>query len=206
MDHSLRVEEFQCATYEEYCEEETDSILLGVGLGVEENSLDDKIRIAVENGKGVITGSNPRSVLFSVYRFLYELGCRFPSPEECNEVIPKKAFTKTDFNVDCTDAPADGDHNCDICGKKLNDCVDADKDHACDNDSACDVYFGEHADGDDNDHVCDYCQGDVGETCYDNNKDHKCDECGETTSTCVDEAPKDHACDYGCSDCHYHCR
>ena len=106
MDHSLRVEEFQCATYEEYCEEETDSILLGVGLGVEENPLDDKIRIAIKNGKGVITGANPRSVLFAVYRFLYELGCRFPSPEECSEVIPEKVFTKADLTVDCTDAPA----------------------------------------------------------------------------------------------------
>ena len=69
MDHSLRIEEFQCATYEEYCEEETDSILLGVGLGVEEHPLDDKIRIAIKNGKGVISGANPRSVLFAVYRF-----------------------------------------------------------------------------------------------------------------------------------------
>ena len=31
MDRSLRVEEFQCATYEEYYEEETDCILIGVG-------------------------------------------------------------------------------------------------------------------------------------------------------------------------------
>ena len=53
MDISLRVEEFSCATYEEYSKEETHSILLGVGLGVEENALDDKIHIAVENGKGI---------------------------------------------------------------------------------------------------------------------------------------------------------
>ena len=106
MDKSLRVEEFTCETYDEYSKEETDCILLGVGLGVEENSLDDKIHISVENSKGVITGSNPRSVLFAVYRFLYELGCRFPSPEESGEVIPARIFTKEDFTVACTDAPA----------------------------------------------------------------------------------------------------
>ena len=58
--------------------------------------------------------------------------------------------------------------------------------------------MGTHADGADEDHLCDYCQGSVGETCYDNNKDHKCDECGETTSACVDENTN-HECDYaGC--------
>lgn len=106
MDRSLRVEEFSCATYEEYCQEETDSILLGVGLGVDEDLLDDKIHIDVENAKGVITGANPRSVLFAVYRFLYELGCRFPSPEECSEFIPSKVFEKADLSVKCTDTPA----------------------------------------------------------------------------------------------------
>ena len=60
--------------------------------------------------------------------------------------------------------------------------------------------MGEHADGDDNDHLCDYCQGAVeGEVCVDTDENHKCDECGETTSTCVDADPKDHVCDYeGC--------
>ena len=106
MDRSLRVEEFLCDTYEEYCQEPTDSILLGVGIGVKENDLDDQIRIAVECGKGVITGANPRSVLFAVYRFLYALGGRFPSPEECSEVIPSKTFVRESFSVACTDTPA----------------------------------------------------------------------------------------------------
>ena len=72
MDHALRVEEFSCATYREYCEEETDCILIGVGLGVSESALDDKIHIDIENGKGVLSGANPRSGLFAVYRFLYQ--------------------------------------------------------------------------------------------------------------------------------------
>lgn len=106
MDSKLRVEEFFCSTYEEYCEEETHSIVLGVGIGVEENRIDDKIHIAVENGKGVISGANPRSVLFAVYRFLYILGCRFPSPEEKFEVIPTRSFSREDFTASLTDTPA----------------------------------------------------------------------------------------------------
>lgn len=54
MDATLRIEEFVCTTYEEYCKEKTNSIVLGVGIGVEEDAVDDKIHIAVENGKGVI--------------------------------------------------------------------------------------------------------------------------------------------------------
>lgn len=106
MDRTLRVEEFLCDTYEEYCREQTDSILLGVGIGVKENDFDDQIQISVNQGKGVITGSNPRSVLFAVYRFLYALGCRFPSPEECSEVIPAASFVRETFSVTCTDTPA----------------------------------------------------------------------------------------------------
>lgn len=106
MDNALRVEQFLCGDYKEYCEEETNSIVIGVGIGVEKNALDDTICIDVKNGKGAITGSNPRSVLFAVYRLLYELGCRFPSPEECSEVIPERSFTIEDFTIAITDTPA----------------------------------------------------------------------------------------------------
>lgn len=106
MDRTLRVEQFLCGSYEEYCEEETESILVGTGINVEEDAFDDKICINVENVKGIISGSNPRSVLFAVYRYLYELGCRFPSPEECSEVVPAKTFGQGDFSVSLTDVPA----------------------------------------------------------------------------------------------------
>lgn len=53
-----------------------DVILIGECIGVS-SSEDDTIRIDIQEGRGIITGSNERSVLFAVYRFLYEIGCRF---------------------------------------------------------------------------------------------------------------------------------
>ena len=105
MDPTLHVEEFLCETYEEYLEEPTNSIVVGVDIGVEK-AADDQICISIENGKGVITGPNPRSVLFSVYRLLYLMGCRFPSPELSSEVIPAKKFTPADFTYTHNSVPA----------------------------------------------------------------------------------------------------
>ena len=52
--------------------EELQYPVLWVGLdGSMDLSVDDAIRIDVKNGTGVITGSNERSVLIAVYRFLY---------------------------------------------------------------------------------------------------------------------------------------
>lgn len=50
---------------------------------------DDEIFISVEDGKGIIAGINPRSVLIAVYRFLTELGCRFVGFGESGELIPQ---------------------------------------------------------------------------------------------------------------------
>lgn len=55
---------------------------------VDDKALDDAIYIKVENGKGIITGTNSRSVLIAVYRYLRELGCLFLRPGRDNEVIP----------------------------------------------------------------------------------------------------------------------
>ncbi len=52
--------------------------------------LDDAIAISVQRGSGYITGSNPRSVLIAVYRFLREVGCAFVRPGPEGDVIPKK--------------------------------------------------------------------------------------------------------------------
>ena len=84
------------------------------------------------------------------------------------------------------DGDADGDHNCDLCGKaETTVCGDNQKNHVCDTDSRCTVYNegnNAHVDGDDDDHLCDYGCGDVADDgCHDadNDGNHKCDECGE---------------------------
>jgi hypothetical protein len=73
-----------------------DGITLGcfadVGLADEgegDPALDDAIRIDVRDGKGIIAGSNPRSVLLGVYRFLYALGCRWLRPGAEGEFLPR---------------------------------------------------------------------------------------------------------------------
>ena len=61
--------------------------------------------------------------------------------------------------------------------------------------------MGEHTDGDDNDHLCDYGCGQVAdEGCHDVNTDadHNCDECGAENVTEHVDNNKDHVCDYGC--------
>ncbi|MBP3605692.1 MAG: DUF4838 domain-containing protein [Clostridia bacterium] len=51
--------------------------------------LEDVIDIRVENGKGFIAGSNRRSVLMGVYRYLRAAGCRFIRPGEDGEYVPQ---------------------------------------------------------------------------------------------------------------------
>lgn len=55
---------------------------------VNNKALDDAIYIDVKNASGIITGTNPRSVLIAVYRYLKELGCAFIRPGKDNEIIP----------------------------------------------------------------------------------------------------------------------
>jgi len=62
----------------------------GDSFNLPENTmLDDAYHIDVTNGAGVIAGSNARSVLLGVYRFLHELGCRWVRPGTDGEIIPK---------------------------------------------------------------------------------------------------------------------
>jgi hypothetical protein len=56
--------------------------------------LDDAVRVEVVNGSGIIAGANPRSVLLAVYRFLYDVGCRWVRPGVDGEVIPKREVGK----------------------------------------------------------------------------------------------------------------
>lgn len=55
---------------------------------VSDPQLDDAICIHVKNGCGILTGTNPRSVLIAVYRYLRELGCTFLRPGKDGEIIP----------------------------------------------------------------------------------------------------------------------
>ncbi len=50
---------------------------------------DDAFEISVKNGKGYIAGSNERSVLIGVYRYLNELGIKFIRPGDKGTYIPK---------------------------------------------------------------------------------------------------------------------
>lgn len=57
---------------------------------VEDPKVDDAYDIRVERGTGAIRGSNARSVLMGVYRFLKELGCAWVRPGVDGEIIPKR--------------------------------------------------------------------------------------------------------------------
>lgn len=54
----------------------------------EDTVLDDVIHIDAQTDGGIIAGSNPRSVLMAVYRYLQECGCRWLYPGIDGEYIP----------------------------------------------------------------------------------------------------------------------
>lgn len=58
--------------------------------GVMNSEKDDAIYVNVRNSKGIIAGSNPRSVLFAVYRFLETNGCKWIRPGKDGEIIPSR--------------------------------------------------------------------------------------------------------------------
>ena len=55
---------------------------------VEEPVLDDVVCIRADENGGILAGSNPRSVLFAVYRYLKENGCRWLYPGVDGEHVP----------------------------------------------------------------------------------------------------------------------
>lgn len=59
-------------------------------LPEDESREDDILKIEVRDGRGYISGSNERSVLLAVYRFLFENGCRWPRPGIDGELIPQR--------------------------------------------------------------------------------------------------------------------
>ena len=60
----------------------------GMPNPVEDPLMDDVIHVETTAEGGILTGSNPRSVLFSVYRLLKENGCRWLYPGIDGEYIP----------------------------------------------------------------------------------------------------------------------
>lgn len=66
---------------------------------VADPKLDDAIAVSVQDGSGYITGSNDRSVLLAVYRFLKTLGCDWVRPGQEGERIPQKAVENISADI-----------------------------------------------------------------------------------------------------------
>lgn len=60
--------------------------------------LDDIVHIEVREEGGILAGSNPRSVLFAVYRLLKLNGCRFFYPGPEGEYIPHQDLVPTSYH------------------------------------------------------------------------------------------------------------
>jgi len=74
--------------------------ILWIGLdGSIPSSIDDKIKIDIKAGAGVITGSNERAVLLAVYRTLFELGCRWIRPGKDGDLIPSKKLEPAGLDI-----------------------------------------------------------------------------------------------------------
>ena len=63
----------------------------------EDVELDDILHIDTDSEGGIIAGSNPRSVLLAVYRYLQENGCRWLFPGIDGEFIPVKDIEPVNY-------------------------------------------------------------------------------------------------------------
>jgi len=70
----------------------------GLPFEGEDAVLDDVIHVQTQKDGGILAGSNPRSVLFSVYRFLRENGCRWLYPGVDGEFVPMKDITAISYH------------------------------------------------------------------------------------------------------------
>ena len=64
---------------------------------VDDPVLDDVVQIQADENGGILAGSNPRSVLFAVYRYLKENGCRWLYPGVDGEFIPIADIHPVDY-------------------------------------------------------------------------------------------------------------
>ncbi len=73
---------------------------------LEGDTEEDTIAIDVKDGCGVIAGANPGALLIAVYRFLYELGCRWTHPGEGGECLPRRDFLAAPATVSVEETPS----------------------------------------------------------------------------------------------------
>ena len=87
-----------------YDPQATDGFRLGLledhGLAneAEDPVLDDIVHIDTDENGGILAGSNTRSVLFAVYRFLRLNGCKFFAPGVDGEYIPRRNITAQKYH------------------------------------------------------------------------------------------------------------
>ena len=70
----------------------------GLPSEAEDPVLDDVLHIDTTPEGGILAGSNPRSVLFSVYRFLRENGCRWLYPGVDGDYVPMKDIEAVSYH------------------------------------------------------------------------------------------------------------
>lgn len=70
----------------------------GLPYEAEDPLLDDIVHVDTDEEGGILAGSNPRSVLFAVYRLLKQNGCRFLFPGMDGEYIPRKKILPTVYH------------------------------------------------------------------------------------------------------------
>lgn len=73
---------------------------------IEGDSTRDIVDIDVSGGCGYIGGTTPVAVLIAVYRFLYELGCRWTHPGAGGEHIPVRALSAADIRIRVNETPS----------------------------------------------------------------------------------------------------
>ena len=86
--------------YEEKDNSVKNALWVGLDGSVKVNSDEDSIYISVENGAGIISGSNERSVLMAAYRFMKEMGCRYLYPGKNGEKIPERKLDYADLKAE----------------------------------------------------------------------------------------------------------
>ncbi len=70
----------------------------GIKSEAEDPVLDDVIHVDTQADGGVLAGSNSRSVLFAVYRFLRENGCRWLYPGVDGDYVPMQDVQPTKYH------------------------------------------------------------------------------------------------------------
>jgi hypothetical protein len=82
------------------------ALLLEVAERVPEfHGPDDGVRVRARSGNVAISGANPRSILFGVYRWLEALGCRWLGPGNKGERVPRVAAPLA-LELDLLEAPS----------------------------------------------------------------------------------------------------